>query len=122
MERRTRKIRVGRVVSNKMDKTVVVAVEWRQRHPIYKKSVKRVTKFHAHDVDNRCKTGDWVSIMETRPISKTKRWRVTEILTTGEIPEAPAEELVSGLDDAEEEVAGVLENEEEEDEDEEEES
>ncbi|MBI2855786.1 MAG: 30S ribosomal protein S17 [Chloroflexi bacterium] len=113
MERRSRKTRIGRVVSNKMDKTVVVAVEWRQPHPIYKKSVKRVTKFHAHDVDNRCKVGDLVSIMETRPLSKTKRWRVTEILSTGEIPELPSEDLVGAPDDAEEDDEGVVENEDE---------
>ena len=113
MERHSRKTRVGRVVGNKMDKTVVVAVEWRQTHPIYKKSVKRVARFHAHDVDNRCKMGDWVSIMETRPLSKTKRWRVAEILTTGDIAEVHTEELVSGLGDATKEEEGVAENEEE---------
>ena len=84
MVRGRRKIRVGRVVSDKMDKTVVVAVEWRQRHPLYGKSVKRVTKFHAHDEDNRCSIGDVVNIMETRPLSRTKRWRVTNVLTAGD--------------------------------------
>ncbi len=84
MVRGRRKIRVGRVVSDKMDKTVVVAVEWRQRHPLYGKSVKRVTKFHAHDEDNRCSIGDVVNIMETRPLSRTKRWRVTSVLTAGD--------------------------------------
>ena len=75
---------MGRVVSDRMDKTVVVAVEWRQRHPLYGKSVKRVTKFHAHDEENRCKMGDVVNIMETRPLSRTKRWRVTSVLTAGD--------------------------------------
>ncbi len=85
MVRGRRKTRIGRVISDKMDKTVVVAVEWRQTHPLYNKSVKRITKFHAHDEDNGCKVGDVVNIMETRPLSKTKRWRVTEILSTGDI-------------------------------------
>ena len=84
MVRGRRKIRLGRVVSDRMDKTVVVAVEWRQRHPLYGKSVKRVTKFHAHDEENRCKMGDVVNIMETRPLSRTKRWRVTSVLTAGD--------------------------------------
>ena len=88
-----RKTRIGRVVSNKMDKTVVVAVEWRQTHPLYRKQVKQFTRFHAHDEDNRCKVGDWVNIMESRPLSKTKRWRVTEVISTGEVPEVPSEEL-----------------------------
>ncbi len=86
MDRGRRKIRVGRVISDKMDKTVVVAVEWRQAHPLYRKQVKRVTKFHAHDEENRCKIGDMVNIMETRPMSKTKRWRVTQVLSTTEVP------------------------------------
>ena len=86
MVRGRRKTRTGRVVSDKMDKTVVVAVEWRQTHPLYSKSVKRITKFHAHDEDNQSKVGDVVNIMETRPLSKTKRWRVTQVLSTGDIP------------------------------------
>ena len=84
MVRGRRKTRIGRVVSDRMDKTVVVAVEWRQRHPLYGKSVKRVTKFHAHDEDNQCRIGDVVNIMETRPLSRTKRWRVTSVLTAGD--------------------------------------
>ena len=86
MDRGRRKIRTGRVVSDKMDKTVVVAVEWRQAHPLYRKQVKRVTKFHAHDEDNRCRVGDVVNIMETRPLSKTKRWRVTDVLSASDAP------------------------------------
>ena len=85
MVRGRRKTRVGRVISDKMDKTVVVAVEWRQTHPLYSKSVKRITKFHAHDENNGSKVGDTVNIMETRPLSKTKRWRVTKVLASGEI-------------------------------------
>jgi small subunit ribosomal protein S17 len=80
MERGNRKTRVGVVVSNKMDKTVVVAVERSVKHPVYKKFIKRTTKFKAHDEKNECQVGDTVKIMETRPLSRTKRWRVVEIL------------------------------------------
>jgi len=79
-ERNLRKTRVGRVVSDKMDKTVVVAIEDKVRHPMYGKIMKRTTKIHAHDEANQCGVGDKVSVMETRPLSKTKRWRVVEIL------------------------------------------
>ena len=75
-----KKIHTGRVVSDKMDKTVVVAVERQTRHPLYKKTVKKVTKFKAHDEGNRCKTGDKVTIIESRPVSRDKRWRVLEII------------------------------------------
>jgi small subunit ribosomal protein S17 len=80
VERRNRKTRVGRVVSDKMDKTIVVAVETFVRHPLYGKSVKRTTKFKAHDEENICGIGDRVKIMETRPLSKHKRWRLVEII------------------------------------------
>ncbi|MBI4282228.1 MAG: 30S ribosomal protein S17 [Chloroflexi bacterium] len=90
MVRGRRKTRVGRVISGKMDKTVVVAVEWSQTHPIYNKAVKQVTKFYAHDEGNECKVGDVVNIVETRPLSKTKRWRVTQVLSTGDIPTGDA--------------------------------
>ncbi len=80
MERGKRKVRVGRVTSDKMDKTAVVAVEEFVRHPIYGKAVKRTKKFKAHDENNDCNIGDKVRIMETRPLSKDKRWRVTEII------------------------------------------
>ncbi|MHB1127420.1 MAG: 30S ribosomal protein S17 [Bacillota bacterium] len=79
-ERANRKARIGRVVSDKMDKSVVVAVERRVRHPLYGRIVKRTKKFQAHDEENQCRAGDKVRIMETRPLSKTKRWRVVEIL------------------------------------------
>ena len=85
MVRGRRKTRIGRVVSDKMDKTVVVVVEWRQTHPLYSKSVKRITKFHAHDEDNVSKVGDTVNITETRALSKTKRWRVTQVVASGDI-------------------------------------
>lgn len=78
--RNLRKTRVGKVVSDKMDKTVVVAIADHVRHPLYKKIIKRTVKFKAHDAENACGIGDTVMIMETRPLSKDKRWRVCEIL------------------------------------------
>ena len=75
-----RKTRVGKVISDKMDKTVVVAVADRVQHPLYKKTVKRTYKLKAHDENNECGIGDIVSVMETRPLSKDKRWRVVEIV------------------------------------------
>ena len=80
MERNLRKERQGVVVSNKMDKTVVVAVERKEKHPLYGKFVKKTTKFVAHDEKNECGEGDTVRIMETRPLSKTKNWRLVEIV------------------------------------------
>jgi len=79
-DRNLRKSRIGRVVSDKMDKTVVVAIEDSVKHPLYKKIVKRTVKFKAHDEGNECSVGDRVQIMETRPLSSTKRWRVVKIL------------------------------------------
>ncbi|MGB9886557.1 MAG: 30S ribosomal protein S17 [Moorellales bacterium] len=79
-ERGKRKVRVGTVVSDKMQKTVVVAVETTVRHPLYGKTMRRTRRFKAHDEENRCRVGDVVRIMETRPLSKDKRWRVVEIL------------------------------------------
>ena len=79
-ERNMRKTTVGKVVSDKMDKTIVVAVEDSYRHPLYNKIIKRTVKRKAHDENNECGIGDKVEVMETRPLSKTKRWRVTEIL------------------------------------------
>lgn len=75
-----RKVRMGTVVSNKMDKTIVVAVETRTKHPLYGKTIKRTTKFKAHDENNECQIGDKVRIMETRPLSREKRWRLVEII------------------------------------------
>ena len=80
MERNLRKERIGMVVSNKMDKTIVVAVEAKEKHPIYGKFVNKTTKFIAQDEKNECSEGDRVRIMETRPLSKTKRWRLVEIV------------------------------------------
>ena len=79
-ERALRKTRVGRVVSNKMDKTIVVAIFENVRHPIYKKVVKQTYKLKAHDENNECGIGDKVLIMETRPLSKDKRWRLVEVI------------------------------------------
>ena len=80
MERNLRKTRTGKVVSNKMDKTIVVAVENHVRHPLYNKIVKRTYKLKAHDENNECNIGDTVKVMETRPLSKDKRWRLVEIV------------------------------------------
>ena len=80
VERNLRKTRIGVVSSNKMTKTITVAVERRVKHPIYGKFVKKTSKFHAHDENNECTIGDIVRIMETRPLSKTKRWRLVEIV------------------------------------------
>lgn len=80
MERAMRKTRIGYVTSDKMDKTVVVSIVEFVRHPLYGKSVKRTVKFKAHDENNECKVGDRVKIMETRPLSKDKRWRVVNII------------------------------------------
>ena len=88
-----RKVRFGRVVSNRMDKTVVVAVETPKRHPLYKKIIKRVVKYKAHDKNNECGLGDIVKIIETRPLSRQKRWRVAEIITKGELVKVQPEEI-----------------------------
>lgn len=80
MERGSRKVRVGKVISDKMDKTVVVAVERSTRHPLYGKTIRKTKKYKAHDEGNECRIGDKVKIMETRPLSKEKRWRLVEIL------------------------------------------
>ena len=80
MERNLRKTRIGKVISNKMDKTIVVAVENNVRHPLYKKIVKTTYKLKAHDEENTCKIGDRVRVMETRPLSKDKRWRLVEVI------------------------------------------
>jgi len=88
-----RKTRIGHVVSDKMDKTVVVAVATLKRHPLYKKTFKKVVKYKAHDENNRCKPGDKVKIIETRPLSRQKRWRVAEIITRKEVAEVKPQEI-----------------------------
>ena len=79
-ERNLRKTRIGKVVSDKMDKTIVVAIVDNVKHPLYRKIIKRTVKLKAHDEKNECKIGDTVEVMETRPLSKEKRWRLIEIL------------------------------------------
>lgn len=88
-----RKTRIGHVVSDKMDKTVVVAVETARRHPLYKKTIKKAVKYMAHDEKNECGVGDIVRIVETRPLSKEKRWRVAEIITRRKVAEVQPEEV-----------------------------
>lgn len=80
MERNSRKVKIGKVISNKMDKTIVVAIEYSKTHPLYGKVVKRTYKLKAHDEENACAVGDKVKVMETRPLSKDKRWRLVEIV------------------------------------------
>ncbi|MBQ7986771.1 MAG: 30S ribosomal protein S17 [Clostridia bacterium] len=80
MERNTRKVKIGKVISNKMDKTIVVAIEESVKHPLYSKVIKRTYKLKAHDEENVCGIGDKVKVMETRPLSKDKRWRLVEIV------------------------------------------
>lgn len=80
VERKNRKSRVGLVTSDKANKTITVAVERKVKHPLYGKFLKKTTKFHAHDENNECGIGDTVKIMETRPLSKTKRWRLVEVI------------------------------------------
>jgi len=79
-QRAMRKVRIGKVVSDKMDKTIVVAIETSVKHPLYKKIIKRTYKLKAHDENNECAIGDKVKVMETRPLSKEKRWRLVEII------------------------------------------
>lgn len=87
------KTRFGRVTKNRMDKTVIVAVETPKRYPLYKKTISREVKYQAHDEKNECKPGDLVRIVETRPLSKNKRWRVAEIVTKGKVAEVQPEEI-----------------------------
>ena len=106
---------MGQVVSNKMDKTVVVAVRWQQRHRLYGKSLRRITKFYAHDEGNSCRLGDSVRIRETRMLSRLKRWRVLEVVARRDVAEVRPIELDEGilseeasaqvLEDAEEEIS-----------------
>ena len=78
--RNLRKDRTGVITSNKMDKSITVAIKWKEKHPIYGKFVSKTKKYHAHDENNECNIGDTVKIMETRPLSKTKRWRLVQII------------------------------------------
>ena len=102
MSAANRKRRIGQVISDKMDKTAVVAVQWRQRHPVYRKSIRRISKFHAHDEQNDARIGDRVLIVETKPLSRLKRWRIAEILERHEVPEIAPQEIGAAI---EEEIA-----------------
>ena len=90
-----RKTRFGKVISDVMNKTVVVAVDTPRRHPLYKKTIRRIVKYYAHDEENNSKKGDKVKIEETRPLSKLKRWRVVEIVTKAEVAEIKPEEITN---------------------------
>ena len=93
MAKTMRKIRVGSVVGTRMDKTAVVELVWKQRHRVYRKQMRRVTRFYVHDPEQQCRLGDTVRIQETRPISKTKHWRLLDILSRREVAEVRAIEL-----------------------------
>ena len=93
MAKAMRKIRVGSVVSTRMDKTAVVEMVWKQRHRIYRKQMRRVTRFYVHDPEGQCKIGDTVRIQETRPISRTKHWRLLEIMARREVADVRPIEL-----------------------------
>ena len=93
MAKTMRKVRVGSVVSTRMDKTAVVELVWKQRHRVYRKQMRRVTRFYVHDPGEQCQIGDTVRIQETRPISRTKHWRLLEILSRREVADVQAIEL-----------------------------
>ncbi len=93
MAKAMRKVRVGSVVSTRMDKTAVVELVWKQRHRIYRKQMRRVTRFYVHDPNQMCRIGDTVRIQETRPISRTKHWRLLEVLARREVAEVRAIDL-----------------------------
>lgn len=93
MAKTMRKIRVGSVVGTRMDKTAVVELVWKQRHRVYRKQMRRVTRFYVHDPEQQCRLGDTVRIQETRPISKTKHWRLLDILSRRQVAEVRAIEL-----------------------------
>lgn len=111
MAKTMRKVRVGSVVSTRMDKTAVVELVWKQRHRVYRKQMRRVTRFYVHDPEGQCRIGDTVRIQETRPISRTKHWRLMEILARREVAEIRAIELEGdaviepAAEDAAEEIA-----------------
>ncbi|MBI4298317.1 MAG: 30S ribosomal protein S17 [Chloroflexi bacterium] len=100
MAQTNRKVRIGLVISDKMDKTIVVAYEWRRRHRLYKKLVKRISKLYAHDEHNQCRVGDKVLIVETRPLSSTKRWKLVEILARPEMVEIKPQDIDVRLEEA----------------------
>lgn len=93
MAKAMRKIRVGSVVSTRMDKTAVVEIVWKQRHRIYRKQMRRVTRFYVHDPESQCRIGDTVRIQETRPISRTKHWRLLDIMARRQVADVRPIEL-----------------------------
>jgi small subunit ribosomal protein S17 len=97
MAKQMRKVRVGSVVGTRMDKTAVVEMVWKQRHPIYHKQMRRVARFYVHDPESQCQIGDTVRIQETRPISRTKHWRLLEILQRRQVAEVRPIELESDV-------------------------
>ena len=101
-----RKVRTGEVVRTGMDRTAVVEMVWKQRHRLYRKQMRRVTRFYVHDPQNQCRIGDTVRIQETRPISKTKHWRLLEIINRRQVAEVQPIELETDLDA---EIAGTAE-------------
>ena len=100
MAKQMRKVRVGSVVGTRMDRTAVVEMVWKQRHRIYRKQMRRVARFYIHDPENQCRVGDTVRIQETRPISKTKHWRLLEILQRRQIAEVRPIELETDIETA----------------------
>jgi small subunit ribosomal protein S17 len=90
-----RKTRLGEVIGDKTDKTVIVAVDTPKKHPLYKKTIRRIVKYYAHDEKKQCKVGDTVRIEETRPLSRLKRWRVVEIVIKGEVAEIKPGEITN---------------------------
>ena len=90
-----RKTRIGEVIGDKMEKTVIVAVDTPKKHPLYKKTIRRIVKYYAHDEKKQCKMGDTVRIEETRPLSRLKRWRVVEIVVKGEVAEIKPGEITN---------------------------
>ena len=108
MSKEMRKVRTGQVVRTSMDRTAVVEMVWKQRHRVYRKQMRRVTRFYVHDPLNECKVGDTVRIQETRPISKLKHWRLLEILQRRQVADVQPIELETDLDA---EIAGETEEE-----------
>lgn len=98
MSKEMRKVRTGQVVGTNMDRTAVVEMVWKQRHRLYRKQMRRVTRFYVHDPESECRVGDTVRIQETRPISKTKHWRLLEILQRRQVAEVQPIELETDLD------------------------
>lgn len=108
MSKEMRKVRTGEVIRTSMDSTAVVEMVWKQRHRLYRKQMRRVTRFYVHDPQNQCRVGDTVRIQETRPISKTKHWRLLEILQRRQVAEVLPIELETDLDA---EIAGATDDE-----------